>query len=43
MTHGLAMFDEAPPDDENILVRIEESIREPGPQLVRQPRLQPLS
>jgi hypothetical protein len=40
MTHGLALFHEAPPDDKNILVHIEQPIRKPRSQLVGQPRLQ---
>lgn len=40
MTHGLALFHQAPPDDKNILVHIEQPIRKPRSQLVGQPRLQ---
>jgi hypothetical protein len=42
MTHGLAPFHEATPDDENILVDIEQPFCEPRSQLVGQPHLQSL-
>jgi hypothetical protein len=43
MSHGLALFYEATPDDKNILVHIEQPIRKPRSQLVGQPRLQSTS
>jgi hypothetical protein len=40
MADRLALFDEAAPDDEDILLQIEQPVGEPRPQLVGQPRLQ---
>src|SRR5271166_250366 len=42
-THGLSLFYEATPDHKDIPVHIEQPVRKPGPQLVCEPRLEPLS